>query len=424
MKDFNVKYQGNDFKEWYKANYGSDYDPNKGFSRTEGMSDVDWSIGNNLYNSFLTGNNLENNYNNSVSELEKNYGQSINSLNTSKKNSQQTASITLDKLKKYLPTQIKAQGLGGLGISQSSMLQAYNNYNNAMGEIEGSYNANKSVLDASKNSTLSELERAYQDNKTNIGINAGKESQNIFDKYLNEHNQKQDSLYNEILNSIQKGGYTSEQDILSYIDEFGSNLSSDRINTLKQNAKGLAAENLKAYQDENFNKVFDYWANSSYADASALESYVNQFKGKVSDENWATIEQWVKDVKESPEEQERQNALEEQKKLDEFNSVTTGDVSFNNDGGWWIFGSTDMGEKGNNFSVKDKDGFIYRIQSGGEVADGNIVNAAKDVGNKQVFGYAGKLYYKDGGKVYLVEKRDSTFQTHYDKLYNKYFPQK
>ena len=161
-----------------------------------------------------------------------------------------------------------------------------------------------------------------------------------------------------------------------------------------------------------------------FRSASTLESYVNQFKGKVSDENWATIEQWVKDVKESPEEQERQNALEEQKKLDEFNSVTTCDVSFNNDVGWWIFGSTDMGEKGNNFSVKDKDGFIYRIQSGGEVADGNIVNAAKDVGNKQVFGYAGKLYYKDGGKVYLVEKRDSTFQTHYDKLYNKYFPQK
>lgn len=487
MKDFSAKYQGNDFREWYKANYGSDYDPAKGFSRTEGMSDVDWSIGSNLYNSFLSGQNLDNSFNSSKNDLQNNYGsqseslqnmyeQNIkrmeeiynseleklqrgygtakDSLDVSKKNSQQTASITLDKLKKYLPTQIKAQGLGGLGVSESSMLQAYNNYNNTMGEIAGNYNTNKASIDASfndsksgldtarstgnsdaymeysknkanldnqYNSTLSELERAYQDNKANLGISAGEQSQSIFDKYLSEYKTKQDALYNEILYAIQSGGYTTEQDILSFIDQIGENLGSDRVATLKQNAKGLAAENLKAQQDDNFGKVFDYYANSSYSDAAALESYFNQFNGKVSAEDWNTMQQWLNDVKNSPEEQARQQAIKEQQELAAFNSITKKDVSFNNDGGWWIFGSTDMAEKGNNFSVKDGDGFIYRIQSGGEVADSNVSNAARDVSNREVFGYAGKLYYKENGKIYLVEKRDNSYGDHYDKLHKRYF---
>ena len=29
--EFGTKYQGNDFLEWYKANYGADYDPSQGF---------------------------------------------------------------------------------------------------------------------------------------------------------------------------------------------------------------------------------------------------------------------------------------------------------------------------------------------------------------------------------------------------------
>ena len=37
--EFGAKYQGNDFLEWYKANYGADYDPSQGFSRGQDMSE-------------------------------------------------------------------------------------------------------------------------------------------------------------------------------------------------------------------------------------------------------------------------------------------------------------------------------------------------------------------------------------------------
>ncbi len=418
--EFGAKYQGNDFLEWYKANYGADYDPSQGFSRGQDMSDVDWAIGSNLYNSYLTGQNLENSYNSSKNELEQNYGQSVEALDKSKRNSQQAASITLDKLKKYLPTQIKAQGLGGLGVSESSMLQAYNDYNNRMGAIESDYNANKSTLDANRESTLSELERAYLDNKTNLGISAGEQSQNIFDKYLADYKAEQSELYNNALSAVMNSGYTTEQEILSYIDQFKGQLSSENIATLQQHAKGIASRNLKAQQEENFNTAYEYYAGAGWTDAAALESYFNQFKGKVSDEDWATLQALVNDVKNSPEEQARQEAIKEQQELEEFNSITRGDVAFNNNGGWWIFGATDYRD-GDNFSVKDGDGFIYRIQSGGEVADSNIANAARDVSNREVFGYGGKLYYKENGKIYLVEKRDNSYGDHYDKLYKRFF---
>lgn len=418
--EFGAKYQGNDFLEWYKANYGTDYDPSQGFSRGQGMSDVDWAIGNSLYGTYLTGQTLDKYYNLGKEQVEQNYGQSIESLDTSRRNSQQAASITLDKLKKYLPTQIKAQGLGGLGVSESSMLQAYTDYNNRMGDIESDYNATKSTLEANRNATLADLESNYLQETGDLQTGALKNTQDIFNQYLTDYKEEQRELYNNALSAVMNSGYTTEQEILSYIDQFKGQLSSENIATLQQHAKGIASQNLKAQQEENFNTAYEYYAGAGWTDAAALESYFNQFKGKVSDEDWATLQALVNDVKNSPEEQARQEAIKEQQELEEFNSITRGDVAFNNNGGWWIFGATDYRD-GDNFSVKDGDGFIYRIQSGGEVADSNIANAARDVSNREVFGYGGKLYYKENGKIYLVEKRDNSYGDHYDKLYKRFF---
>lgn len=418
--EFGAKYQGNDFLEWYKANYGADYDPSQGFSRGQGMSDVDWAIGNSLYGTYLTGQTLDKYYNLGKEQVEQNYGQSIESLDTSKRNSQQAASITLDKLKKYLPTQIKAQGLGGLGVSESSMLQAYNDYNNRMGAIESDYNATKSTLEANRNATLADLESNYLQETGDLQTGALKNTQDIFNQYLTDYKEEQTELYNNALSAVMNSGYTTEQEILSYIDQFKGQLSSENIATLQQHAKGIASQNLKAQQDYNFALAEQAYLDGSYNSAAELEEYFNKFKGKVSESQWNTMQSYLSVVKNSYEEQMRQEAIKEQQELEEFNSITRGDVAFNNNGGWWIFGATDYRD-GDNFSVKDGDGFIYRIQSGGEVADSNIANAARDVSNREVFGYGGKLYYKENGKIYLVEKRDNSYGDHYDKLYKRFF---
>lgn len=418
--EFGATYQGNDFLKWYKANYGADYDPSQGFSRGQGMSDVDWAIGNNLYGTYLTGQTLDKYYNLGKETVENNYGQAIQSLDTSKRNSQQAASITLDKLKKYLPTQIKAQGLGGLGVSESSMLQAYNDYNNRMGAIESDYNATKSSLETNRNTTLADLESNYLQETGDLQSEALKSTQDIFNKYLTDYRTEQDELYKEALYALQNSNYTSEEDMLAFIDQISGGLNSEKIKLLKQNVSGLVSQNLKEQQDYNFALAEQAYLDGSYNSAAELEEYFNKFKGKVSESQWDTMQSYLSAVKNSYDEQVRQEAIKEQQELEEFNSVTRGDVAFNNNGGWWIFGATDYRD-GDNFSVKDGDGFIYRIQSGGEVADSNIANAARDVSNREVFGYAGKLYYKENGKIYLVEKRDNSYGDHYDKLYKRFF---
>ena len=117
--------------------------------------------------------------------------------------------------------------------------------------------------------------------------------------------------------------------------------------------------------------------------------------------------------------EENKKAL--QKTYDRLYKVVTNDVKFNNDGGWWIFGSTDMNDVGNNFSLIDDSGDKYRIESGGEVTDTAIKSLANDVADGSVFGVRNQIYYKKDGKVYLVQKRKNSYGDHYTKLYNKFF---
>ena len=117
--------------------------------------------------------------------------------------------------------------------------------------------------------------------------------------------------------------------------------------------------------------------------------------------------------------EENKKAL--RKTYDRLYKVVTNDVRFNNDSGWWIFGSADMGDVGNNFSLIDDSGVKYRIESGGEVTDAAIKSLASGVANGSVFGARNQIYYKKDGKVYLVQKRESSYGDHYTKLYNKFF---
>ena len=111
--------------------------------------------------------------------------------------------------------------------------------------------------------------------------------------------------------------------------------------------------------------------------------------------------------------EENKKAL--RKTYDSLYKVVTNDVKFNNDG------SKNVSKTGNNFSLIDGSGFKYRIESGGEVADAAIKSLASGVANGSVFGARGQIYYKKDGKVYLVQKRKSSYGDHYTKLYNKFF---
>jgi hypothetical protein len=186
--EFKVKYQGNSFEDWYKTNYGKDWQEGGKLARADGMSDADWEIGQSLYNSRTARSNIDSNYNRSKTELETAYGTNVAELEADRARQARDASYTHELMKKYLPEQIKARGLSGSGVSESTLLSAYTTHANQLGEINANYAKNKNALDNEYQGGLSELERAYGDSLAEHDVATNDAVSGIFDKYRTEHN--------------------------------------------------------------------------------------------------------------------------------------------------------------------------------------------------------------------------------------------
>lgn len=313
------------FLEWYKENYGVDYDPSVGFSRREGMNDGVWNVGTNLYNYYLQGldderkkaedeANRNKYYDEQLETLLGEYSASREALDKSKRQSQQNASITLDKLKKYLPTQIKSQGLGGLGVSESTMLQAYNNYNNDMGAIESDYQANMTSLNTGETTAKNTLENYRQDALKAISdkynsvadarqAEAGQTSSGIFSAYETQVREQMRQAFEDAYSTISNNTSTSAEEIMNYVQQFKGKISDSDYQTLTQYANTVAQNNLKAQQqadrenalntvrdaiaayevDEDYEGALKYLEQNKDtfgADSKEYQSYWNRISGK------------------------------------------------------------------------------------------------------------------------------------------------
>lgn len=366
----------NNFLDWYKQNYNADYDPNKGYGRVDSISDQDWEVGNNLFNAYTRKNDLTNQMNSSQATMDAN-----------KTKQQQMASIQLDKLKKYLPTQIKAQGLGGLGVSESSMLQANNSYQNAMGNIDGDYNKSQMDLLNSYNSNVS----AIDEEQTN-------RNQGIFDKYT-EIERVEKEKADELARLEKEKADQIERDRLET-----ERITKEKADTEYYNELTGSLQNMLA------NTMPDESGRISAADKKRILDFANSKMSSLSPERQNLLNVMLSGI-ESRTDEEDSTTEANKKKQD----IIKTDIKFNNNGGWWIFGATDL-KDGDNFSVKlgDKK---YRIESGGEVSDPVMSEKAAGVDNQSVFGYKEQLYYKVDGKIYLVKKRANSYGDHYSELY-------
>ena len=181
-----------------------------------------------------------------------------------------------------------------------------------------------------------------------------------------------------------------------------ANEDTDKIDDLHQS--GQISEEDYDKQKEQWNSQIDT-SDAFFNSGSMSASEAKKQLDKILNNEWTS--------------DENKKAL--QKTYDSLYKVVTNDVRFNNDGGWWIFGSTDMDDVGNNFSLIDNSGFKYRIESGGKVTDSAITSIARDVADGSIFGLRGQIYYKKDGNVYLVRKRENSYGDHYTKLYNKFF---
>lgn len=458
-----------DFLEAFKENYGYDYDGTP-LTRREGMSDGTWNALQSLYKYYQQGKDDEAKRNDELQsenqyyqgkedEISQAFDASRQTLGENKGKAQQNASISLDKLLKYLPAQAKAQGYEGLGTSESSALQAYANYNNNMGDIASDYNSKMTSLDQSEISEKNDLAKQKKD--TLAGINdkydayerarneaAGNDAQAAWEAYETERKAKEEQLRQEA-SAKETKAYEDYRDMLNYststdydslvngIDNLS--VSNEYKQLLKDKARIVVDANIKKQSEDEENKrkseseaLYNSVADSvavkiesamgedgkiSQSDYNAIVDYVNGYRGKLDD---GQISRLMTSLEANQSYVRNEQEEEEATKQDGHHSIKTSDVDFNNNGGWWIFGSTDF-SAGDNFSVKDSSGFKYRIESGGEVADSEIAEAAYNVGNNQVFGYGGKIYLKRGGKIYLIQKRANSYEDHFNKLYAKFY---
>ena len=371
--------------------------------------------------------------------------------------------------------QLAAMGLSGSGYSDYLNQQAYATQRAETQNANAQAEATKLAAEQQANSDKLNAELSYAENMQGNAEKLAQYQQQKAEEAKAEEEQKK-QYYAALLTSANTGEYTSEQ-IASLGAQYG--LDEAQISQLQAAADKYKSDQQSLSYTEALQMISDYGAD---LDVSYLETLLNT--GSVSQEQYDQLmAQYSKELIESgdlanedtdkiddlhqsgqisEEDYDKQkeqwnsqidtsdaffnsgsmSASEAKKQLDkilnnEWTSeenkkalkktydslykVVTNDVRFNNDGGWWIFGSTDMDDVGNNFSLIDNSGFKYRIESGGKVTDSAITSIARDVADGSIFGLRGQIYYKKDGNVYLVRKRENSYGDHYTKLYNKFF---
>lgn len=117
--------------------------------------------------------------------LEETYGTALKSLEDAQKQEQRTAYFEKEKLMKYLPQNLKMQGLGGLGVSGQEYIDANNSYANQLANINRNYNAQKQDLSVTKTNSVSEIEDWLSQKKES---NKSEWQQELANRYNNENN--------------------------------------------------------------------------------------------------------------------------------------------------------------------------------------------------------------------------------------------
>ena len=209
--------------------------------------------------------------------LQQTYDNAIGELDAQKKAQEKQSYFNNAKLMKYLPQNLKAQGLNGLGISQTAQIEANNNYMNQLANISSDYNSNKTTLsnDLAKNQLAVEETARQEKNALNQywqnrqdAIDAEQRGYDYQDKVRNEDYAYQDKVRQEgydrddkliaedraYQDKVRNEGYAHDITMQDKANEFTSSENEkDRIFTAGQNQLNRdfeAEENAKQIEAE------------------------------------------------------------------------------------------------------------------------------------------------------------------------------
>ena len=386
-KDYLKAYNGtSDFGEWYKQQYGKDYNPEEGFERLEGMNDGDWAVGQSLYGFYEAGQTDSANrakeegltlksYEDSVKRSNEYYDGINRKLEGQKNVADQNADITYRRLAKYLPMQAQAQGLGGTYAETAAGLKAYNTYMNAMsgnaathasavGDNERSRTVTLGDYEKAYNDSMSDINRYYNDRASDRDEAARTAAGDAWQKYLDAEELRRDNHYQDAQALIGVSDGTTVDAVLAGIDT--SILNEQQKSVINQLATAKANANAKAQ-------------------ITALQD-----TGATADEIDAAIESSGLEGKLSP---------TEQKTLDNYKYAQYAVSDASIDG-------LATAKSGRNFVIKTDDN-SYNVQLG-DLADASqqLYDIASHMENKVPFIVNGQPYIKIGEQIFKIEKRD------------------
>lgn len=172
--------------------------------------------------------------------LEETYTKANEDLNKSLENQQRSAYFNNEKILKYLPNNLKVNGLqNNTGVSSQAYLDANNNYQNNLNTINNNYQTNKSTLENTYNENMLKVDDNYNNalvtNKTNYWNDVTNKNNAIINM--------QDDLENQAAN---------------YINDYNIGYTEEGVNKLKEYVKTQdlpddVKSQLEAYIDNNFN---------------------------------------------------------------------------------------------------------------------------------------------------------------------------
>ncbi len=286
------------YKKYFQE---TDYKLGQSFDTVRGnMSDEDYDLSQKLLNYYGQQNTLTNNYNHSSEVIEQ-----------ERKKDLQQNSIAREKTMKYLPEYLNSIGLGGLGVSQSAVIKAQNNFNN-----------NRNSINTTANSRLAELLNNYQTNMGNIDQNYITEEDNIRSKYQAIEDEKLTNQYNSYLGMLDNGEFSNASEVDAWYNNIKGTFDKDRESVLNERVTNYKNKLYNQETQDIYNELTRKIQEGEFNTTAELENYYNSVKDRFSESQNSIIGSQIDFFKKNLAQQQADAEYEKQTELD--NKILSG----------------------------------------------------------------------------------------------------
>ena len=280
-KSTGLKYtyrDGEGYREWYKANMGADWDGTYLNAKPEGMSDVDWTQGMMLQQfegnksaaavqKAQTGQQLTDIYNQQTSAAQASFNSMANQYGQQMKGELEYAGVLHERMKRYLPQQMAAQGMGNMGVAQTAGANAVakhvsnrgaiiGQHQASMNELSRNYGERQAALDTEYRRGMMAADAAYNDRVAQLDDQRYSDDMALFGQTVEEKAAEQEQYF--LAGSSGIANATTREEALALAEQMKPYVSQAQYDRLVVEAnnrgnvlEGIEEEELEAEYETN-----------------------------------------------------------------------------------------------------------------------------------------------------------------------------